>query len=161
MMDVVEHAMDRLRHRWPLHFTVAGAVAWLLVIVTYLILALKVSGGTDELLGLLAFFGIPPLLLLGTVVVWGVDRVPWPVWPVGVAPLVGAAGGAPTSPSQSLVVSTVTSVMAFVYAQLILLTLQSVDVLRATTPRSGRSGVTVVHPYGPVGLGAGRAPAAS
>lgn len=49
--------MDRLWHRWPLHFTVAGAVAWLLIIVTYLILAFKVSGGTDELVGLLAFFG--------------------------------------------------------------------------------------------------------
>ena len=120
--------MDRLRHRWPLQFTVAGAGGWALVVITYFALTIDIY---DGFVRNFMFFGILPLLLLGTVAVWGIDRVPWPVWPCGVTPLVVGATVAPANPSRSLIVSTVITVMVFVYAQLFLLTLQSVDVLRA------------------------------
>ncbi|SCF46682.1 hypothetical protein GA0070215_1532 [Micromonospora marina] len=127
-MDAVEQVLERLRHRWPAQLTIAGAVAWALVVITLLTLNFLASG---NFVWLLSAFGISPLLLLGTVAVWGVDQVPWPVWPIGVTPLVLAAGLTPSSPSGSLLVSTATAVIAFVYAQLFLLTVQSVDVLRA------------------------------
>ncbi|GAB4103008.1 hypothetical protein GCM10028790_20270 [Micromonospora taraxaci] len=127
-MDALERAMDRLRHRWPLQFTVAGAGGWALVVITYFVLVYENYG---DFVQHFMFIGILPLLLLGTVAVWGLDRVPWPVWPCGVTPLVVGATAAPSNPSRSLIVSTVITVMVFVYAQLFLLTLQSVDVLRA------------------------------
>ncbi|WP_435150379.1 hypothetical protein [Micromonospora aurantiaca (nom. illeg.)] len=130
VMDALELVMNRLRHRWPLHFAVAGGGAWALVTL-YLIITFGVPQNIDEFVMLHAFFGLAPLLLLGVVAVWGLDRVPSPVWPIGVAPVVCFAGFAPASASQSFVLDTAAAVLAFVYAQVFLLTLQSLDVLRA------------------------------
>lgn len=131
MADVVFGAIDlfmeRVRRSHLVAVLVAGAVAWL--VFGSAILALFVVGGS-AIFGVLLL--IAPTAILVATAIWGLDAVPWPAWSVGVGPIVFiAAVVAPQIDhhAKSAVVRLTVGVFVFVYAQVYLSTVVSMDEL--------------------------------
>jgi hypothetical protein len=130
-MDAVFEFLDRvmtsLRRRYPRAMLATSLGIWAAGTIALLVLFYPVTSAVG-----LAAYVLPPATLVLAVARWGLGRVIWPVWPIGVAPAVWIAIGfgflANTS-SQPLD-AWVTALMAFANAQAFLGLASSVDHLR-------------------------------
>jgi hypothetical protein len=137
LFDGLDQLMDRVRRSYPVALVVLGLAVWSVVagLGSYLF-------GTESLV-FGAAMSAGPLLLVALAAVVGVGRIPWPVWPLGVSPLV-LIGGLFAPQAADWVAEEgyawVVAVLVFSYVQVFLGTLQAVDELRQS--RAGRAGRT-------------------
>jgi len=128
-MDVLFDGLDRLieaaRHRFPVLTTALSLVVWCLVAAG----AAYVVGTQWPELG--AALAVGPLFLLVVVGIWGLGRLGWPVWPLGVGTLVLVGGiFAPQAEQWNTAWGWLVSLLVFVYVQVFLGALVAVDELR-------------------------------
>jgi hypothetical protein len=138
LFDAVERLSESLRRRWPGAVLGVGLTLWLLVTVAFGWAATVATGG--PVTGIV--LATPPAVLLSVTALRGIDRLPWPVWPLGVLLPVALAGiVAPQAPDFEPPFDLLAPVLLFVYTQIFLSTVAAADeVYRRRTAGPGRMG---------------------
>jgi hypothetical protein len=126
VFDAVERLSEKLRRRWPRTVLTVGLILWALVTATICWAVWFISGGPTAAV----VVGVPPVALLIVVAARGIDRLVWPVWPLGVALPVFLAGMvAPQARTYDEPLDWLVPILIFVYAQIFLGTLATADLL--------------------------------
>lgn len=141
LLDAVERLSEKLRRRWPKSLLTVGLILWALVTAAICWAVTVMSGGPVTAIVLAA----PPVALLIVVAFRGIDRLVWPLWPLGVALPVFLAGlVTPQAPNFEEPFTWLAPVLIFIYAQIFLSTVATVDELY-------RRRAAEAVPMGPVG----------
>jgi hypothetical protein len=130
LFDGLDQVMDAARRRFPVALTALSLVAWGLVAAagSYLFGAESLVLGTALAAG--------PVILLFAVAVWGIGRLRWPAWPLGVSTLVLFGGiFAPQAEQWQTEHGWAVSLLVFVYVQVFVGALVAVDELRSRRER--------------------------
>jgi hypothetical protein len=134
LMDVLFDGLDRLmdaaRQRFPVTMTTLSLVAWGLVAAagSYLF-------GTESL-ALGGALAAGPVILLFAVAIWGVGRLRWPAWPLGMSTLVFIGGiFAPQAEQWKTGQDWAVPLVVFIYVEVFLGAIGAVDELRRRRER--------------------------
>ncbi len=124
LFDGLDQVMEAARRRFPVLMTVFGLVSWAVpaALGSYLF-------GTESLV-MGAAMAAGPLALVVLAGIWGIGRLPWPVWPAGVSTLVLVGGLFAPAMADLDEYGEILAVLTFVYVQVFLGTLLAVDALR-------------------------------
>jgi hypothetical protein len=124
VFDGIDHLAAIVRRRFPKSLLVMTLAAWLAV-TAFMAWIIAVNGGWKTA----GWVALPPLALLPLVAVYGLGRIGWPLWPVGVSPMVVLAGIVPIQ-SRDWDYSWVFPSLVFVYAQVYFGVVVTIDELR-------------------------------
>lgn len=141
LFDAVERLSEKVRRRWPKTLLTVGLILWALVTAAICWAATLMSGGPVTAIVLAG----PPAALLILVGRKGIDRLVWPLWPLGVALPVFLAGVVtPQAPRFEEPFTWLAPVLIFIYAQIFLSTVATADEVH-------RRRLPVAVAMGPVG----------
>ena len=94
VFDAVDRVLETLRERWPRTLLAVGLTLWSLATATIAGVYILGDGPSTGVLMV-----VLPVALLILIARRGIDRLPWPVWPLGVLlPVVLAGLLAPQAP---------------------------------------------------------------
>ncbi|MBB2946666.1 hypothetical protein FB565_006434 [Actinoplanes lutulentus] len=152
LLDAVDRVLESLRHRWPRALFIIGVTLWLLSTAA----AVAVTTLSGSLATGVVIAALPSALLI-IVTVRGLDRLPWPTWPLGVALPVFLAGlVAPVAQRFEDPFDWLVPILVFLYAQIFLGTLAAADELK----RRRSTQDSTMSPIGSPAAPAAAAPAA-
>jgi hypothetical protein len=130
LFDAIDRAMESVRHRWPRTLFAVEITLWLLATAVAVGVAVLSGGAVPGIV-----LAVPSAALLIIVGMGGLDRVGWPVWPIGVLmPVLLAGLLAPLAQRFHDPFDWLAPIVVFLYAQIFLGAVGTADELYRRRP---------------------------